>query len=153
MVTTADVRRVVASVEDPELPFVTIDELGILREVEVEDDGEVMVTVTPTYSGCPATEVIRDSIVAAVAEAGYGSARVRTVFSPAWSTDDITPEGRHKLNLAGIAPPRPDTDQPVLCPRCSESTTSLVSEFGSTACKAFRVCDSCREPFDHFKEL
>lgn len=153
MVTIADVRRVVATVEDPELPFVTIDELGILREVEVEDDGEVIVTVTPTYSGCPATEVIRDSIVAAVAEAGYGPARVRTVFSPAWSTDDITPEGRHKLNRAGIAPPRPDTDQPVLCPQCSGSTTSLVSEFGSTACKAFRVCDSCREPFDHFKEL
>lgn len=152
----ADIHEIVSRVEDPELPFVTIAELGILRGVEVGDDGLVTVTVTPTYSGCPATEVIRDSILAALEDAGVRSARVRTVFSPAWSTDDLTPEGRRKLEEAGIAPPRSlDTmlDTPILCPRCRDSATHIVSEFGSTACKALMVCRNCGEPFDHFKEL
>lgn len=151
--TTIDVRRVVGEVEDPELPFVTIEDLGVLRDVEVGDDGEVIVTVTPTYSGCPATEVIRDSILGALAEAGHPRARVETVFSPPWTTEDITAEGKRKLEEAGIAPPRDGLEAPVLCPRYSGRSTSLISEFGSTACKALRVCDSCGEPFDHFKEL
>lgn len=148
--------RVVAAVEDPELPFVTIEELGILREVEVDEGGLVTVTVTPTYSGCPATEVIRDSILAALEEAGHSRARVRTVFSPPWTTDHITQEGRRKLEEGGIAPPRDLSrvlELPVLCPRCLESATHIVSEFGSTACKALMVCEGCGEPFDHFKEL
>ncbi|HEX7099900.1 MAG TPA: 1,2-phenylacetyl-CoA epoxidase subunit PaaD [Acidimicrobiia bacterium] len=155
VITLEDVVRVVASVEDPELPLVTIEELGILRRVDVDDTGGIIVTVTPTYSGCPATEVIRDSILAALRNAGYHRAEVRTVFSPPWTTDDITPEGRRKLEAHGIAPPRRllALDHPVLCPRCRSGSTSLVSEFGSTACKALRVCDSCGEPFDHFKEL
>ncbi len=151
-----DIRRAVAAVEDPELPFITIEDLGILRTVELEEDGRVLVTVTPTYSGCPATEVIRDSIIAALEMAGAPGARVRTVFSPAWSTDDITPAGRHKLEQAGIAPPRDVSqvlDLPILCPRCRDAATHIVSEFGSTACKALMVCDTCGEPFDHFKEL
>lgn len=151
-----DARSVAAAVEDPELPFVTIEDLGILRKVEVEDDGRVTVTVTPTYSGCPATEAIRDSILGALAGAGYANARVRTVFSPAWTTDDITSVGRHKLDAAGISPPRDLTavlDLPILCPQCRDSATHIVSEFGSTACKALMVCDACGEPFDHFKEI
>lgn len=149
-------RAVVAAVEDPELPFVTIEDLGILRDVEVEADGRITVTVTPTYSGCPATEAIRDSIIEALAEAGYSQTRVRTVFSPAWTTDDLTPEGRRKLDRAGISPPRQLSavlDRPILCPRCRDAATHIVSEFGSTACKALMVCDSCGEPFDHFKEI
>lgn len=154
--TSEDIFAAVASVEDPELPLVTIDDLGILRNVEVDQEGMVTVTVTPTYSGCPATEVIRDSILAALDEVGVERARVRTVFSPAWTTDDITPAGRRKLEAAGIAPPR-DLDAvlstPIRCPRCRDQGTHIVSEFGSTACKALMVCDSCGEPFDHFKEI
>lgn len=151
-----EIRQLVSTVEDPELPFVTIEELGILREIEVSDDGFVTIVVTPTYSGCPATEAIRDSILAVLAEAGHTRARVRTVFSPPWTTDDITPEGKRKLEEGGIAPPRSLEDlldQPVLCPRCRDSATHIVSEFGSTACKALMVCDNCGEPFDHFKEI
>ena len=149
-------RAAVAAVEDPELPFVTIEDLGILRAVEVADDGLVTVVVTPTYSGCPATEVIRDSILAALAGEGFARARVRTVLSPAWTTDDITADGRRKLDEAGIAPPRAMAellDRPILCPRCRDAATHVVSDFGSTACKALMVCDNCAEPFDHFKEI
>lgn len=156
VMTVAGLRRIAGAVEDPELPFVTIEELGILRGVEVEADGLVTVIVTPTYSGCPATEVIRDAILDALTAAGHDNARVRTVFSPAWTTDDISPQGRRKLDAAGIAPPRDLSavlDLPVLCPRCRDSSTHIVSEFGSTACKALMVCDSCGEPFDHFKEI
>ena len=149
-----ELRRVLSSVVDPELPFVTIEELGILRSADVEDDGRVTVVVTPTYSGCPATEVIRDDIVLALAGAGY-EGQVRTLLSPAWTTDDITEAGRRKLEEHGIAPPRhgsgPST--PVVCPRCRDQETRVVSEFGSTACKALMVCTRCGEPFDHFKEL
>ena len=155
-------RSVLAEVVDPELPFLTIEDLGILRGAEEDDDGRVTVVVTPTYSGCPATEVIRDEILAALARAGHDDARVRTVLSPPWTTDDITERGRRRLEDHGIAPPPgPGTRQngeeavereTVLCPRCRGSST-LVSEFGSTACKALLVCRACGEPFDHFKAL
>lgn len=151
-----DAWAVAATVEDPELPFVTVEELGILRRVAVDEQGNVTVTVTPTYSGCPATEVIRDSIVDALHEAGFEKARVETELSPPWTTDCITPEGRHKLEAAGIAPPRDLSriaSQPILCPRCRDSSTRVVAAFGSTACKALMVCDNCGEPFDHFKEI
>lgn len=147
---------VAAAVEDPELPFVTIEELGILRHVERDEQGNITVTVTPTYSGCPATEVIRDSIVAALNEAGFDHVRVDTELSPAWSTDDMTAEGRRKLEEAGIAPPRDLSQvasQPILCPRCRDASTRVIAAFGSTACKALMVCEKCGEPFDHFKEL
>lgn len=149
-------RRAAASVEDPELPFVTIEELGILRHVDVDGEGRVTVTVTPTYSGCPATEVIRDSIVTALEAAGFEDVRVDTIFSPAWTTDDITAEGRRKLEEGGIAPPRDLAAvdrEPILCPRCRADSARTVSEFGSTACKALMVCEACGEPFDHFKEI
>lgn len=151
-----DPRSIAAAVEDPELPFVTIEELGILRDVETDADGRITVTVTPTYSGCPATEVIRDSIVSALEAAGFHDVRVDTVFSPAWTTDDVTPEGRRKLEEGGIAPPRDLAEvvgQPILCPRCRSDSARTVSEYGSTACKALMVCESCGEPFDHFKEI
>jgi ring-1,2-phenylacetyl-CoA epoxidase subunit PaaD len=153
-------RSVLAEVVDPELPFLTIEDLGILRGAEEDDDGRVTVVVTPTYSGCPATEVIRDEILAALARAGHEDACVRTVLSPPWTTDDITERGRRRLEDHGIAPPpRPRQNrreaverETVLCPRCRGSAT-LASEFGSTACKALMVCRACGEPFDHFKEL
>lgn len=151
-----DPRSIAAAVEDPELPFVTIEELGILRDVKTDADGRVTVTVTPTYSGCPATEVIRDSVVSALEAAGFHDVRVDTVFSPAWTTDDVTPEGRRKLEEGGIAPPRDLAEvvrQPLLCPRCRSDSVRTVSGYGSTACKAFMVCESCGEPFDHFKEI
>ncbi|MGA7270575.1 MAG: 1,2-phenylacetyl-CoA epoxidase subunit PaaD [Acidimicrobiia bacterium] len=152
----SDAWAVAATVQDPELPFVTIEELGILRGVERDEEGSVTVTVTPTYSGCPATEVIRDTIVDALTEAGFEKVRVETQLSPAWSTDDLTAEGRRKLSQAGIAPPRDLSrvaSEPILCPRCRGESTRVVAAFGSTACKALMVCEKCGEPFDHFKEI
>jgi ring-1,2-phenylacetyl-CoA epoxidase subunit PaaD len=154
-------RAAVAAVVDPELPVLTIDELGILRDVtEDKRAGRVTVTITPTYTGCPATEVIRADIRAALAAAGYPDGEVVTVFAPAWSTDWISESGRAKLAAAGIAPPSPARrDGPVrlaltvACARCGSSDTEQVSRFGSTACKALWRCRACREPFDHLKAL
>ncbi len=151
--TLEDVVAVASAVTDPEIPVVTIADLGILRGVAIEDD-VVVVTITPTYSGCPAMDVIRQDIEEAVASAGYGPVEVRTVLAPAWTTDWITDDGKRKLAEFGIAPPHPATlgRGPVLCPRCQSDDTRTVSEFGSTACKALLVCDGCGEPFDYFKE-
>ena len=147
-----DVRAAVAAVLDPELPLVTIDELGILRDVAVED-GRVVVTITPTYSGCPAMEAIADDVKAALASVD-ADGEVRTVLSPAWTTDWISESGRDKLAAAGIAPPGQVLLQvAVRCPHCGSLATRVVSRFGSTACKALRVCTDCREPFDEFKPL
>lgn len=144
----------VASVVDPEIPVLTIHDMGIVRRVEVVED-RVEVDITPTYSGCPAMDRIRDDIVEALTRAGYGDVVVRTVFTPAWTTDWISAEGRQKLADYGIAPPGAVDTAPnqVLCPQCASIETKVISEFGSTACKALMVCDSCGEPFDHFKEL
>lgn len=170
---TTDLWDVVAAVPDPEMPPLTIADLGILRDIEVTepgsgDDGpQVTVRVTPTYSGCPAVEYIEDQIVEAVVGAGYDRSRVHIdrVFSPAWSTDWITEEGKAKLSASGISPPRPvAVTEPgtttveirrraVTCPRCGSTNTELVSRFGSTACKALYRCGDCAEPFDHVKEL
>ncbi len=148
------VKETLESVVDPEIPVLTISDLGILRDVGFEA-GSVIVTITPTYSGCPAMDRIRDDIVEALGSAGYPDVAVRTVFTPAWTTDWITDDGRRKLNDYGIAPPGAvaTVPNPVLCPRCTAADTRVVSEFGSTACKALMVCESCGEPFDHFKEL
>jgi ring-1,2-phenylacetyl-CoA epoxidase subunit PaaD len=154
---------IAASVLDPEVPVLTIEDLGILRDVTEGPDG-VTVTITPTYSGCPAMDAIRHDIEAAFAQAGRDDVHVHTVLSPAWTTDWITPDGRRKLEEFGIAPPQPrkdpDTaDQPVLlklslrCPQCGSPDTRELSRFGSTACKSLWVCNTCREPFDHFKTL
>jgi ring-1,2-phenylacetyl-CoA epoxidase subunit PaaD len=147
-------------VPDPEIPAVTLADLGILRGV-ARCDGALVVTLTPTYTGCPATLAIRLDVEAALLAAGITNARVETVLSPAWSTDDITPEGRAKLRAYGIAPPPPRSGKSALlfgtmevaCPRCGSTHTARISEFGSTPCKALWRCEACREPFDLFKCL
>ncbi|TDC58694.1 phenylacetate-CoA oxygenase subunit PaaJ [Micromonospora sp. KC207] len=156
-----DPREAVAAVVDPEIRVINIDELGILRAVEEDRaTGRVTVTITPTYTGCPAMDVIRADIRRALAAVGHPDAEVRTVYSPAWSTDWISAAGRAKLAAAGIAPPpatRAGTVVPltlaVRCPRCGAAETEQVSRFGSTACKALWRCRACREPFDHLKAL
>jgi len=141
-------------VVDPEIPAVSLWELGVLQDVDLQD-GTLVVTITPTYSGCPAMKVIVEDIEAALVRAGYTSHRVITQLSPAWSTDWISPAAREKLRAYGIAPPRGSVDEagdPV-CPRCGSEEVRRISEFGSTACKALYQCRSCAEPFDYFKVL
>ena len=159
---TLDARSVVAEVLDPEVPVLTIEDLGILRDVHVDEDGHIDVTITPTYSGCPALEAIKSAIVQALLEAGHDDVDIRTVLAPAWTTDWMSAEGRRKLLVYGIAPPGPVAHAqagPVLvqlgirCPQCGSTRTHETSHFGSTACKSLWVCDSCAEPFDHFKAL
>lgn len=145
-----------AAVLDPEVPVLTIDDLGILREVTVTDTG-VEVVMTPTYSGCPAMDAIREDVVRALAAAGFGDVRVRLALSPAWTTDWISDAGRAALRDYGIAPPTGTgpvrLTLAVKCPQCGSLKTREVSHFGSTACKALYVCEGCGEPFDHFKAL
>lgn len=144
---------IVAEVRDPELRVLTIAELGILREV-TEEQGRVMVTITPTYSGCPALDVIRADIEAALRREGHEDVEIRTVLSPAWSTDWIAESGREKLAAAGIAPPgRTRLSLSVRCPRCGAPDTEQLSRFGSTACKALWRCRACAEPFEAVKVL
>jgi len=157
---------VVATVTDPELPMVTLAELGIVREVREGPDG-VEVAITPTYSGCPAMEAIRDDIVRALRAAGFGRAAVRTQLSPAWTTDWISESGKAKLAAAGISPPgaaprrgpgpvplvlgvRGET---IACPRCGHAESERISAFSATACRELRRCPACREPFEHMKEI
>lgn len=152
---------VAAAVRDPELPMLTIADLGILRAVH-EDGGRVTVEITPTYSGCPAMGAIRADITARLYEAGYPDVDVRTVLHPAWTTDWITAEGKRKLEEHGIAPPQPAPRRVTLtigrraqatCPRCGSTDTSEVSRFGSTACKALHRCAACQEPFESVKAI
>ena len=145
----AGITPAVESVVDPEIPVLTIDELGILRSVE-DEEGRLAVTITPTYSGCPAMRQIEDDIVAAVQRLGVDQIEVRTTYSPAWTTDWISEEGHRKLAEFGIAPPT--ALEEVVCPRCAEDSPRLIARFGSTACKALMVCSVCGEPFDHFKK-
>ena len=158
MVTAArQLRRRLEAVPDPELPWVTIEDLGILRGVHLEG-GRALVEITPTWSGCPATDAIGESIRSVLKEAGFGAEQIEINirYSPAWSTDDITEAGRRKLRDAGIAPPRRPAEHPrgaTLCPRCESSQVRQVSEFGATSCKALMACRKCLEPFDRFKEL
>lgn len=147
-----------SAVPDPEVPCVTVADLGILRDVSRAGDGVITVKLTPTYSGCPAVIAIEMAVQSALIEAGI-DARVERVITPAWTTDWITPEGREKLRAYGIAPPVGSSggrraffsEETVACPRCGSNNTSKVSEFGSTACKAHYRCDDCAEPFDYFK--
>ena len=158
--TVEDARRAAASVLDPEVPVLTLADLGVLRDVTLQD-GRVIVTLTPTYSGCPAMEVMERDVADAVRGAGFPAVAVRRVLAPAWSSDDITDEGRRKLEEYGIAPPperRPDPGPVLLtlsvrCPQCGSTDTEELSRFGSTSCKALWRCRSCAEPFDHFKAL
>ena len=161
MVTTVSVDEVLAiagSVSDPELPVVSLAELGIVRDVRMTPEG-VEVAITPTYTGCPATEAIAGDIRDALAAAGHPGARVVVELSPAWTTDWITDSGKRKLAEHGIAPPGPVRPGPIAldlavrCPRCGSAETKLVSRFGSTPCQALRACASCGEPFGHVKPL
>jgi ring-1,2-phenylacetyl-CoA epoxidase subunit PaaD len=153
-------RAVAGSVPDPEIPVLTIEDLGILRDVAVDDRGRVHVQITPTYSGCPAMDAIRADVVEALESEGYADVTVELVLSPAWTTDWMSDEGRRKLEEYGIAPPVPQpADGPVplsltlRCPQCDSPDTRELSRFGSTACKSLWVCNACREPFDHFKSI
>jgi ring-1,2-phenylacetyl-CoA epoxidase subunit PaaD len=146
-----------AAVLDPELPVLTIAELGILRGVEVDPAGRVTVRITPTYSGCPALDAIRADVEHALADAGYADVEVRTELAPAWTTDLISESGKAKLAAAGIAPPGPAGPVPVAltvrCPRCGSPDTERLSAFGPTACTALWRCRACREPFEQVKPL
>ncbi len=141
-------RAIAGAVADPEIPVLTIADLGVLRDVAFGTDGIPVITITPTYSGCPAMRVIEAEIRTALSHAGYENVDVRTVLSPAWTTDWLTGEGRAKLHAYGIAPP---TRSDPACPQCGSTKTELLSAFGSTSCKALWRCMTCREPFDHFK--
>jgi ring-1,2-phenylacetyl-CoA epoxidase subunit PaaD len=173
----AELLEVAGSVPDPELPVLTLQELGVLRAVHVRGADAVEVELSPTYTGCPAVEAMSLDIERVLHEHGVRDVTVRTVLAPAWSTDDITDEGRRKLREFGIAPPRVRQEggpvslalgptrtltgetvateevDPIRCPHCGSADTELLSRFSSTACKALRRCLACREPFDHFKEL
>ena len=140
--------EVVGEVPDPEIPVLSVVDLGIVREV---DAGNRRVVITPTYTGCPATQVIERDIRAALDAAGYRDWRIETALSPAWTTDWITPEGRGKLHAYGIAPPTERASTVVHCPQCGSTSTEEISRFGSTPCKALWRCRDCREPFDLFK--
>jgi ring-1,2-phenylacetyl-CoA epoxidase subunit PaaD len=154
-------RALVGEIPDPEIPVLTLDDLGILRGIDTVDDGHAVVRITPTYSGCPATDPIRHEVERVIRKAGYDDAEVRMELAPAWTTDWMSEEGRRKLREYGIAPPSPAPGSgcalvrpgPVACPRCGSTDTREVSRFGATPCQAHHVCRSCREPFDRFKTL
>ncbi len=162
--TVQQLRAIAGSVPDPEIPVLTLHDLGILRDVQITVDGTVDVTLTPTYTGCPATAVIAADVETALRAAGVDRLRVRTVLSPAWTTDWMSSEGHHKLREYGIAPPgacRPPSSGPrpigltltARCPRCGSSRTREISRFGSTPCKSLWSCLACAEPFDSFKAI
>ena len=150
-----EVWRLLANVPDPEIPVLSIVDLGIVRYVRRAADGRLRVGITPTYTGCPATAAIRSAARAALDEAGHRDALLEEVLFPPWTSDWLTPVGRAKLAAFGIAPPAAAApgraSGPVSCPRCGSLSTERISEFGSTPCKAHYVCCACREPFDHFK--
>ena len=156
---------VAATVVDPELPQLTLADLGVLRDVS-EEDGRLVVTITPTYTGCPAVAEMRADLTQALQAAGYADVDVRLALEPAWSTDDITPAGRAKLEAAGISPPGPASHRAegpvpltltrrasVACPQCGSSVTEETSHFGPTPCTSLWRCNACGEPFQHVKEI
>ncbi len=168
-----DVRRIAETVTDPELPMLTLADLGVLRDVWVTPTGTVVVSITPTYSGCPAMDAMRDDLRSALRAAGYTDVEVRTVLEPAWTTDWISEAGRAKLVRAGISPPhsaprrgagpipldlgipsdRGKAARTIRCPQCGSTRTDEQSRFSSTACKSLWRCRSCLEPFEHIKEI
>ena len=161
----AEAWRVLRQVPDPEVPALSVCDLGIVRDVAESADGALDVVLTPTYSGCPATEVIERSVLDAIDAAGLGPARATLRRAPAWTTDWISDEGKRKLRDYGIAPPGPVDSSvgvpirivrkaaAVACPRCASENTERLSAFGSTACKSLYRCIDCREPFEHFKPI
>ncbi|WP_405735741.1 phenylacetate-CoA oxygenase subunit PaaJ [Streptomyces sp. NBC_01537] len=159
-------RRIAAEVPDPELPMLTLADLGVLRGIEIEEDGTVVASLTPTYSGCPAMAEMRAEVAARLRAAGFAGVRVRTVLAPSWTTDWITAEGRRKLAEHGIAPPNPSpagrvwltlaqgpAPAAVPCPQCGSPDTEELSRFAATACKSLRRCRTCLEPYEHVKDI
>ena len=157
---------VARTVTDPEMPMLTLEDLGVLREVDVAGEGQVVVAITPTYSGCPAMATMRDDLVHRLTDAGFEEVRVKVALSPAWSSDWITERGRRALAEAGLSAPGPaprrdgpitldllPTRRSLTCPRCGSAAVELTSEFGATACKALYRCTDCLEPFEHVKEI
>ncbi|WP_229662116.1 1,2-phenylacetyl-CoA epoxidase subunit PaaD [Agromyces bauzanensis] len=153
---------IAATVTDPEIPVLTIEDLGVLRSVEVEDGGAVHVELTPTYSGCPAMDAMRDDVVLALTHAGYADVDVKLVLAPAWTTDWMSEDGKQKLREYGIQAPTGHAAvrggpvrvrMAVKCPRCNSLNTREIARFGSTSCKALYECLDCLEPFDYFKVL
>ncbi|CAN5310389.1 phenylacetate-CoA oxygenase subunit PaaJ [soil metagenome] len=151
--------KILESVTDPEIPVLTIIDLGIIKKINITDE-EIEVVITPTYSGCPAMDMITMNIRAALNDAGYKKVTVKSVLSPAWTTDLMSEEGKNKLKEYGIAPPRKSSrlnkmlfaeEEPITCPQCNSTDTRVISEFGSTACKSLHQCNTCKEPFDYFK--
>lgn len=153
------IRAVLARVADPEIPVLSIMDLGIVRYVRHRGDGRLAVGLTPTYSGCPATEAIRSAVRTTLDASGFSDTVLEEVLSPAWTSDWLTPDARRKLVAFGIAPPEKPVGSPralwhapqVSCPRCASRATERISEFGSTPCKAHYRCSDCGEPFDYFK--
>ncbi len=156
------IRELLQEVKDPEIPAISLIELGVLRDIELDGD-HIRVRITPTYSGCPAMKVMEADIKERLKKEGFEDVQVEEVLSPAWSTDDITPEGRKKLKEYGIAPPEESTEDKnallpgakteIQCPQCGSRNTRLINQFGSTACKALHQCNDCGEAFDYFKCL
>ncbi|MCC7303596.1 MAG: phenylacetate-CoA oxygenase subunit PaaJ [Bacteroidia bacterium] len=153
------IRSLLSGIPDPEIPVISIEELGILRRIKV-DKGKVMITITPTYSGCPAMKQIEDDIVALLKTNGFPDVQVDLSYSPAWTTDWIPEAAREKLRVYGIAPPEKTSmdkgsitgkERKIRCPQCRSMNTEMISQFGSTACKALFRCTDCKEPFDYFK--
>jgi ring-1,2-phenylacetyl-CoA epoxidase subunit PaaD len=160
MVNTGTIWSLLEEVNDPEVPVLSVVDLGIVREVRTGED-EIEIIITPTYSGCPAMDVIRMNIRMKLLELGYRNLKLTTVLSPAWTTDWMSERGKEKLRAYGIAPPLPlqqvchpalfHREEAIACPQCHSYHTTLISEFGSTACKALYRCVECGEPFDYFK--
>lgn len=150
VISKAQIQEILDEVKDPEIPVISIADLGILRDVKVEDDF-VEVVITPTYTGCPAMLEIERDINNALKKEGINNFKITTVLSPAWSTDLMTEEGKARLKEYGIAPPNPTNEEDIECPNCGSHNTKLVSQFGSTACKSLFKCNDCLEPFDYFK--
>lgn len=158
--TTEAIREILKEVYDPEVPVLSVLDLGVVRDIETTSAGKVIITVTPTYSGCPAMDMIRMQIRLALLQKGYQQIQIDTVLSPAWTTDWMTEAGRQKLKAYGVAPPHYQqqvcstelfAEETVQCPRCNSYHTHLISRFGATACKSLYQCDDCLEPFDYFK--
>jgi len=156
----ATIWSILENVNDPEVPVLSVIDLGIIRDVIVSDDGSVEVIITPTYTGCPAMDMISANIRMELMEKGIEKVKVTTVLSPAWTTDWMSEAGKNKLKEYGIAPPLPKqqvcrtalfSDEAIACPKCNSYHTRKISEFGSTACKALYQCLDCLEPFDYFK--
>ncbi len=151
--------HILQEVPDPEIPVLTIEDLGIIRDVKIGEAEHIEVVITPTYSGCPAMDMIEVNIKSALQSAGYNNVLVTTVLAPAWTTDWLTEEGKRKLKAYGIAPPIGTVSKAAIlgeeanieCPQCSSTNTKIISQFGSTACKSLFKCLDCLEPFDYFK--